>query len=110
MITAVIIYIPGIPRLLVRDDWAVALLVVEVLAGVALHQLVTVPLGPVLAHAAGQVVETFQVAKVDVLTAGGGRVSGQGRRGGGGGGGRRRSGRGRGRRGVRLTWRRDFNF
>ena len=37
-------------------------LMVEVLASVALHELVAVPLGPVLAHAACQVVEALKVS------------------------------------------------
>ena len=72
---------------------------VEVLAGVAVHQLVADPLCPVFANAAGQVVESFEVAEVHVLLATGGR--GVARE-------RRRSSRGRGgrrrrRRRVRFT-------
>ena len=66
-----------------------ALLVIEVLAGMALHQVVPLPLSPVFAHAAGEVVEAFQVTEVDVLTACGRRVARQ----------RRRGSRGRGGRG-----------
>ena len=79
-------------------------LMVEVLASVALHELVAVPLGPVLAHAARQVVEALKVSKVDVVSvAGGGGVPGHGAAPGCGCRGHRRSRRGgRGGR-VRLT-------
>ena len=54
-------------------------LMVEVLASVALHELVAVPLGPVLAHAARQVVEALKVSEVHVVSdAGGGGVPGHG--------------------------------
>jgi len=82
----------------------VALLMVEVLASVALHELVAVPLGPVFAHAARQVIEALQVSEVDVVSvAGGGGVPGHGAAPGCGCRGHRRSGRGRRGGRVRLT-------
>ena len=52
---------------------------VEVLASVALHELVAVPLGPVFAHAARQVVEALKVSEVHVVSAAGrGGVPGPG--------------------------------